>query len=125
MHSNLTRIPGGASTQQGRAWEAWNVQQPDTDPWWGQGHALFTRQAGSTDPCPLIDFPTGFNEFFALAYNLPPGVTVQQRFGAAFGARPSTWSSDPCRASPTVEAHCRARRRRMLLGMSFRGCMLL
>ncbi len=28
-----------------------------------QGHALFTRQAGSTIPCPLVDFDGGFNDF--------------------------------------------------------------
>ena len=49
-----------------------------------QGHALFTRQAGSLDPCPLVDFDTGFNEFLAAAYQLPPGVTVADRFGAPF-----------------------------------------
>ncbi len=54
-----------------------------------QGHALFTRQAGSSDPCPLVDFTGGFNAFFAAAYGLPAGQTIQQKFGAAFGA--------PCR----------------------------
>ena len=50
----------------------------------GQGHALFTRQAGSSDPCPLVDFDGGWNSFFAGAYGLPAGVTVAQRFGAPF-----------------------------------------
>ena len=35
-----------------------------------QGHALLTRQAGSTAPCPYIDFDKGFNEWYAEAYNL-------------------------------------------------------
>ena len=50
-----------------------------------QGHALFTRQAGSTIPCPLVDFTAGFNAFFAAAYSLPANVTVQQAYGAPFG----------------------------------------
>ena len=49
-----------------------------------QGHALFTRQAGGLDPCPLVDFDGGFNAFMAAAYNLPPGVTVAARFGKPF-----------------------------------------
>ncbi|KAK9841033.1 hypothetical protein WJX81_006662 [Elliptochloris bilobata] len=49
-----------------------------------QGHLLFTRQAGSTDPCPLVDFEGGFNAFFAAAYALPAGQSVAQKFGAAF-----------------------------------------
>ena len=49
-----------------------------------QGHALFTRQPGSLDPCPLVDFDGGFNQFLAAAYNLPPGVTVEAKFGAPF-----------------------------------------
>ena len=47
-----------------------------------QGHALFVRQAGGTLPCPAVDYTTGFNEFFARAYNLPG--TVQQTYGAPF-----------------------------------------
>ncbi len=35
-----------------------------------QGHALLTRQAGSTAPCPHIDFIQGFNQWYAEAYNL-------------------------------------------------------
>ncbi len=54
----------------------------------GQGHVLFTRQAGSADPCPLVDFDAGWNAFFAGVYGLPAGVTVAQQFGAPFGALP-------------------------------------
>ena len=61
-----------------------SVRQLMVEPRARQGHALFTRQAGGLDPCPLIDFDTGFNEFLAAAYNLPPGVTVQAQFGAPF-----------------------------------------
>ncbi|KAK9812048.1 hypothetical protein WJX73_001087 [Symbiochloris irregularis] len=49
-----------------------------------QGHALFTRQAGGENPCPVIDFTGGFNEFLAAAYDLPEGETVESRFGAPF-----------------------------------------
>ena len=49
-----------------------------------QGHALFTRQAGGMDPCPLVDFDNGFNQFLGAAYNLPPGMTVASKFGAPF-----------------------------------------
>ncbi len=50
-----------------------------------QGHALFTRQAGSTIPCPLVDFDGGFNDFMAAAYGLADGVTVEQQYGSAYG----------------------------------------
>ena len=50
-----------------------------------QGHALFTRQAGSTIPCPLVDFDGGFNDFMAAAYGLADGVSVADQFGSAFG----------------------------------------
>ena len=49
-----------------------------------QGHALFTRAAGSTIPCPAIDFVGGFNQFLAAAYGLPEGTTIEEEFGAAF-----------------------------------------
>lgn len=49
-----------------------------------QGHALFTRHAGSDVPCPAIDYLAGFNELFAAVYELPAGVTVADEFGAAF-----------------------------------------
>lgn len=49
-----------------------------------QGHALFTRHAGSANPCPVIDFDKGFNDWMAYAYNLPKGVTVEQKFGKPF-----------------------------------------
>lgn len=47
-----------------------------------QGHALFTRQAGGANPCPLVDFVGGFNAFFARAYGLPG--TIEQTYGQAF-----------------------------------------
>jgi hypothetical protein len=47
-----------------------------------QGHALFTRQAGGRNPCPLVDFDGGFNAFLARAYGL--NGTVQQTYGVAF-----------------------------------------
>ena len=50
-----------------------------------QGHALFTRQAGSTIPCPLVDFDGGFNDFMAAAYGLAAGVSVADQYGSAFG----------------------------------------
>ena len=49
-----------------------------------QGHALFTRAAGSTIPCPAIDFVGGFNQFMAAAYGLPEGTTIEEEYGAAF-----------------------------------------
>lgn len=49
-----------------------------------QGHALFTRHAGSDIPCPAIDFVGGWNKWMAAAYNLPDGVTIEQQFGSAF-----------------------------------------
>jgi hypothetical protein len=49
-----------------------------------QGHALFTRQAGSTIPCPVIDLVGGFNGYFASAYNLPAGTTIKDKFGKDF-----------------------------------------
>lgn len=49
-----------------------------------QGHALFTRAAGSTIPCPAIDFVGGFNQFLAAAYGLDEGTTVEDKFGSAF-----------------------------------------
>lgn len=50
-----------------------------------QGHALFTRQAGSTIPCPLVDFDGGFNAFMGAAFGLSNGTTVEDQFGAPFG----------------------------------------
>ena len=65
-----------------------------------QGHALFTRQAGSTLPCPLVDFTGGFNDFFAAAYGLPAGTTVEQAYGTAFSehspALPCTSYASAC-----------------------------
>ncbi|KAL3146076.1 hypothetical protein ABBQ38_015425 [Trebouxia sp. C0009 RCD-2024] len=49
-----------------------------------QGHALFTRQAGSTIPCPLVDFDGGFNAFMGAAFGLSNGTTVEDQFGAPF-----------------------------------------
>ncbi len=63
-----------------------------------QGHALFTRQAGSTLPCPPIDFQNGFNEYFAEAYMLPKGQTIKDKFGSEFGAFRSSsdaWMQKP------------------------------
>ena len=52
-----------------------------------QGHALFTRHAGSNLPCPLVNVTGGFNQFLAAAYGLSSNTTeaVVARFGAAFG----------------------------------------
>ena len=56
-----------------------------------QGHALFTRQAGSTLPCPVIDLFKGFNGLMAVGFGITPapGQTFQQaiagRFGSVFG----------------------------------------
>jgi hypothetical protein len=47
-----------------------------------QGHALFTRHAGSSLPCPLVDFTGGFNAFFAAAYNLTG--TIESVYGRPF-----------------------------------------
>ncbi|EIE26937.1 hypothetical protein COCSUDRAFT_59435 [Coccomyxa subellipsoidea C-169] len=49
-----------------------------------QGHALFTRQAGSDLPCPPIDFTGGFNKYFGAAYNLTGGRTIESEFGTPF-----------------------------------------
>ncbi|KAK9915059.1 hypothetical protein WJX75_004249 [Coccomyxa subellipsoidea] len=49
-----------------------------------QGHALFTRQAGSDLPCPPIDFTGGFNKYFGAAYNLTGDETIESKFGAPF-----------------------------------------
>ncbi|EIE26936.1 hypothetical protein COCSUDRAFT_59434 [Coccomyxa subellipsoidea C-169] len=49
-----------------------------------QGHALFTRQAGSDLPCPAIDFTGGFNKYFGAAYNLTGNETIESKFGAPF-----------------------------------------
>ncbi|KAK9865943.1 hypothetical protein WJX84_012323 [Apatococcus fuscideae] len=46
-----------------------------------QGHALFTRQAGSTIPCPYVDYDAGFNGILAAAYGLAPGETIEKLFG--------------------------------------------
>lgn len=46
-----------------------------------QGHALFTRQAGSTLPCPQVDFTGGFNSLMAAAYGI---ASVQAKYGAPF-----------------------------------------
>jgi hypothetical protein len=49
-----------------------------------QGHALLTRHLGSDLPCPFVDYDAGWNEWFAAAYNLPAGQTVEQKFGKPF-----------------------------------------
>lgn len=47
-----------------------------------QGHALYTRQAGSTVPCPYVDYDKGFNAVFARAYGLEDGETIAKLFGS-------------------------------------------
>ncbi|KAL3145143.1 hypothetical protein ABBQ38_001746 [Trebouxia sp. C0009 RCD-2024] len=47
-----------------------------------QGHALYTRQAGSTIPCPYVDYDKGFNAVFARAYGLKDGETIAKLFGS-------------------------------------------
>ena len=50
-----------------------------------QGHALFTRAAGSSQPCPAIDFTGGFNTYFAAAYGLEHTAdAIKNEFGRAF-----------------------------------------
>ena len=54
-----------------------------------QGHAMFTRHAGSNLPCPPIDFLEGFNGFMAWAYDIPVKTTaraaVKDKYGVEFG----------------------------------------
>ena len=50
-----------------------------------QGHALFTRQAGSDLPCPPLDFTGGFNKFFGAAFNLTGSDTIESKYGVPFG----------------------------------------
>lgn len=50
-----------------------------------QGHALFTRQAGSTIPCPYADYDAGFNSILGAAYGLAPGETIEKLFGKKWG----------------------------------------
>jgi hypothetical protein len=50
-----------------------------------QGHALYTRQAGSTIPCPYVDYDKGFNAVFARAYGLKDGETISKLFGSDWG----------------------------------------
>ncbi|KAK9819242.1 hypothetical protein WJX81_003477 [Elliptochloris bilobata] len=49
-----------------------------------QGHALFTRAAGSQIPCPQMDFDGGWNKYMAAVYQLPSNETIKSKFGAAF-----------------------------------------
>ena len=53
--------------------------------WLLQGHALYTRQAGSTIPCPYVDYDKGFNAVFARAYGLKDGETIAKLFGSDWG----------------------------------------
>lgn len=53
--------------------------------WLLQGHALYTRQAGSTIPCPYVDYDKGFNAVFARAYGLQDGETISKLFGSDWG----------------------------------------
>lgn len=50
-----------------------------------QGHALATRQAGSTLACPYVDYIQGFNSILGAAYGLPPGETIEKLFGKPWG----------------------------------------
>ena len=59
-----------------------------------QGHALFTRQAGGTNPCPQVDFTGGFNKFMAAVYGVD---SVQGHFGAPFSEPPDF---QPCCLPP-------------------------
>lgn len=54
-----------------------------------QGHALYTRQAGSTIPCPYVDYDKGFNAVFARAYGLKDGETISKIFGSDWGELPA------------------------------------
>ena len=49
-----------------------------------QGHAQTARAMGSGYPCPQLDFTGGFNDWFAAAFNLPEGTSVEDRYGSAF-----------------------------------------
>ena len=53
--------------------------------WRLQGHALYTRQAGATIPCPYVDYDKGFNAVFARAYGLKDGETISKLFGKDWG----------------------------------------
>ena len=57
-----------------------------------QGHTLWSRQAGSSYPCPQVDFTGGFNAFLAEAYGLN-GQTIEQKFGKPFGEPPASSST--------------------------------
>ena len=54
---------------------------------------LFTRHAGSSIPCPQVDFAEGFNAFMAFAYGVtvPAGSTavaaITKAYGEAFSKR--------------------------------------
>ena len=50
-----------------------------------QGHALYTRQAGATLACPVVDYDAGFNAVFARAYGLKDGETISKLFGKDWG----------------------------------------
>ena len=82
-----------------------------------QGHALFTRQAGSTIPCPVIDFVGGFNGYFASAYNLPAGTTIKDKFGKDFG--------ELLRQGQLILGHCCAQLFVSIHAVSTFRCLLL
>jgi hypothetical protein len=65
-----------------------------------QGHALFTRQAGSDLPCPPIDFTGGFNQYFGAAYNLTGNDTIASKFGAPFSECPLLPSQECSAGAP-------------------------
>ena len=45
---------------------------------------MFTRHAGSSQPCPLVDFTGGWNKWLAAAYGLGD-KTIKEEYGAPFG----------------------------------------
>ena len=82
-----------------------------------QGHALLTRHLGSDLPCPYTDYDAAWQEWYAAAYNLPKGQTVEDKFGAPFGA-PSRFLRHPelsccirCFVAVAVPVECSAHAR--------------
>lgn len=67
-----------------------------------QGHALYTRQAGSTVPCPYVDYDKGFNAVFARAYGLEDGETIAKLFGKDWGEHTSYSSPAICQVLGVV-----------------------
>ena len=73
-----------------------------------QGHALYTRQAGSTVPCPYVDYDKGFNAVFARAYGLEDGETISKLFGKDWGKAAQFF--DIPKMSPLMVQLCSARK---------------